>query len=127
MALAVSFWLSRNLLKVPGLDRMVLADGRAGSEGAGVAESADLAAKRAMLGAAAVALTDLRPVGKVRLDGPGRSGELEARTEGPALDRGARVRVIGVSSGRLVVEPLPAEASPPGDSPAADPPGEAHA
>jgi len=58
--------------------------------------------RRTLVGAQGVALTDLRPVGKVRLDGV-RADDFEARVEGAALDRGARVRVVDVRSGRLVV------------------------
>lgn len=57
----------------------------------------------AQVGAAGQALTALRPVGKVRLDQAGLE-EFEATTEGPALDAGARVRVIAIRTGRLVVE-----------------------
>jgi hypothetical protein len=42
-------------------------------------------------------------VGKVVLDGRGPA-DFEARAERAALDRGARVRVIAASGGRLVVE-----------------------
>lgn len=49
------------------------------------------------------ALTALRPVGKVRIEGGGLR-EFEATTEGPALDTGAAVRVIAIRTGRLVVE-----------------------
>jgi membrane-bound ClpP family serine protease len=91
--------------------------------GAGVAEPASVAEKRALVGALGRALTDLRPVGKVELEGRG-GADFEARTEGPALDRGARVRVVGVSSGRLVVERAPAGSSPAGSSPAGSSKGE---
>lgn len=64
----------------------------------------------ARVGARGEALTALRPVGKVRLDEAGPH-EFEATTEGPALDRGAAIRVVAIRTGRLVVEALSAEES----------------
>jgi len=59
---------------------------------------------RAMhVGAEGVALTDLRPVGKVRLDDASKH-EFEATAEGPAIESGDRVRVTATRSGRLTVE-----------------------
>jgi membrane-bound serine protease (ClpP class) len=59
----------------------------------------------AHIGAVGVARTALRPVGKVVLD-QAPELELEARAAGDLVDGGARVRVIEVREGRLVVEPL---------------------
>lgn len=102
--------LSRVLPHTPLMSRLVLAGGDANLAGAAVAESADLDAKRGRLfGARGTALTDLRPVGKVRLDLDPHA-EFEARSDGVALDRGARVRVVDVSSGRLVVAVLEGKA-----------------
>lgn len=56
-------------------------------------------------GATGVASTDLRPVGRVRLD-EHADRELEASYDGGALERGTRVRVVAVRTGRIVVEPL---------------------
>lgn len=60
--------------------------------------------RRPQPGDAGVALTDLRPVGKVRLDAFG-DREFEASVQGTSLDSGARLRVLQQSTGRLVVEP----------------------
>lgn len=66
------------------------------------AESAAEAA-RPRAGDRGLARTDLRPVGKVALERePGR--DREARAAGVAIDAGARVRVVEVVGGRLVVE-----------------------
>jgi len=102
-AVVAGAWvLSRVLPHTPLVSRLVLAGG-ATHTGAAVAEAADISEKRGrLLGARGTALTDLRPVGKVRLDAEA-GAEFEARSDGLALDRGARVRVVDVSSGRLVV------------------------
>ncbi len=112
VALLGAWGLSRLLPKSPLFSRMVLSPEGPSHTGSALHESATVAEKRErLLGALGVALTDLRPVGKVRLDAL-RDGDLEARVEGLALDRGARVRVVDVSSGRLVVGAAP-EAPPP--------------
>ncbi len=56
------------------------------------------------VGALGSAVTDLRPVGKVRLDHHG-GVEFEASVDGAALDSGTPVRVTELRTGRLVVEP----------------------
>lgn len=103
-AVAIGGWaLSRILPHTPFVSRLVLDGGGASHAGAAVAEAVDLDTKRGrLLGARGTALTDLRPVGKVRLDSAAQA-EFEARSDGVALERGARVRVIDVTSGRLVV------------------------
>jgi membrane-bound serine protease (ClpP class) len=110
VAVVGAWGLSRVLPRAPGFSRMVLAADGPKLSGTALVEARTVAEKRSgLLGSVGVALTDLRPVGKVRLDT--LSGEdFEARVEGAALDRGARVRVVDVSSGRLVVagvEPAP--------------------
>lgn len=55
------------------------------------------------VGESGVALTPLRPVGKLRVDG--HPEELEARSVGAAVEAGSRVRVIAVEGLRVVVEP----------------------
>jgi membrane-bound serine protease (ClpP class) len=68
------------------------------------------------VGARARATTLMRPVGRVALeDGDGR--EYEATAPGHVLEPGTRLRVVGIDTGRLVVEPLdppapPADAGP---------------
>lgn len=100
VAFAAGIFLSRYVAKAPVVGRMVLAPAGEHSAAAfgGVAATV-------RVGALGHALTDLRPVGKVALDGDG-AREHEARSAGLAVDRGARVRVVEISTGRLVVEPL---------------------
>lgn len=98
-----AWFLSRVLPHTPLGARLVLAGPTGPVHGAAVSAEADLEQEqRRLVGARGVALTDLRPVGKVRLDGDARA-EFEARSDGAALDRGARVRVVDVGAGRLVV------------------------
>lgn len=99
VAVAVALLISRWLPKTPMLRGAVLVPDAAVAFAGGLPESAVLPA----LGARGTALTDLRPVGKVEIDDqPGL--EFEARSLGPFLQSGARVRVVEVGVGRLVVE-----------------------
>ncbi len=93
-ALVVAMVVSRLLPKTPGVRRVVLAHAAAAVPGEAVGES------RVGPGAVGTALTDLRPVGKVRF---GALDEHEARSEGPHVDGGARVVVVSNDMGRLVV------------------------
>ena len=103
VALVGAFLLSRVLPKTPLLRRMVLAPSAQVAAFAGAmpeTQGADVSA--GAVGAQGVVVTDLRPVGKVELDArPGY--EWEARSDGPLLARGVRVRVVEVSAARLVV------------------------
>jgi len=113
VALVLMLLLSRVLPKTPLYSRLAVApaDPRAARASAlPEAEGAHAAAARA--GAAGVALTDLRPVGKVALDGA-RELEFEARSSGPEIGRGARVVVVEAAGGRLLVEALPDAIRPP--------------
>lgn len=94
-------FLSRYIAKTPVVGRMVLAPAGGGHS----AGSFGVAAGAARVGALGRALTDLRPVGKVELDADA-GHEHEARSGGEAVARGTRVRVVEVSTGRLVVEPV---------------------
>lgn len=99
LAVVVAITISRWLPKTPLLRRAVLAPDPAGAFAGGLPETAELPA----LGALGTALTDLRPVGKVEIDGrPG--AEFEASSQGHYLPAGARVRVLEVEVGRLFVE-----------------------
>jgi len=104
LAIVVAITISRWLPKTPILRRAVLVPAASMAYAGGVPETAELPA----LGALGTALTDLRPVGKVAVDGDG-GAELEARSLGPFLLAGTRVRVIEVGVGRLVVESAPGE------------------
>jgi membrane-bound serine protease (ClpP class) len=112
-AVAAGLTLSRFLPKTPVLRALVLDPSRGATAPAfaGALPEADAAREgAARVGASGVALTALRPVGKVKLDAdPGR--EFEARAGGRLIERGERVRVVEVSAGRLVVESLEEVAS----------------
>lgn len=102
LAIVIAVVLSRWLPDTPILRRAVLAPDRTVAFGEGLPENAALPA----LGARGTALTDLRPVGKVAIDGRGGT-EYEARSLGPFLPTGVRLRVVEVGVGRLVVDAAP--------------------
>jgi membrane-bound serine protease (ClpP class) len=102
-AVALGWALSRAIPHTPGVSRLILQPAGGPSTGEGVAEAASLDEKRGLVGARGRALTDLRPVGRVALDAR-PDEDFEALTHGAALESGARVRVVELSSGRLVVE-----------------------
>jgi membrane-bound serine protease (ClpP class) len=97
-AIVIAWLVSRWLPETPFLRRLVLAPKAAARPGEAVPDSHGAIA----IGALGKALTDLRPVGKVVLDSE-PAVEYEARAEGLALERGARVRVVELGAGRLVV------------------------
>ena len=103
-ALLAVWGLSRVLPKTPIFGRMVLgADAPVESTAGAMPEAAGAHARIAHVGALGHALTPLRPVGKVRLDGDA-SIDFEARADGAGVERGARVRVVETTgSGRIVV------------------------
>ncbi len=102
-AVVVGLVIGRFLPKTPGVRRMVLAPVAGGHTGGAVSVQVELGESRPSLGATGVAVTDLRPVGKVALEAHG-SREFEARASGAAIDRGAEIRVVAIAAGRLVVE-----------------------
>lgn len=102
-----AYALSNVLRKTPIGRRMVL-EPVAGEHFGGAVEEAGRA--NAAAGEIGVARTALRPVGKIALDAT-PSVEHEARAEGLAIDRGARVRVLAVQGGRLIVEAVDAAAA----------------
>jgi membrane-bound serine protease (ClpP class) len=106
VALVLALLLSRVLPKTPLYAHLAVApaDPRA-ARGSALPESEGAHAAAARTGAVGVALTDLRPVGKVALDAA-RELEFEARSSGPEIGRGTRVVVVEAASGRLVVEVL---------------------
>ena len=102
----VGIWvLSHFLPDTPVLRALVQAPTDDGTVGfGGGLPTAGAAQHRAMhVGAEGVALTDLRPVGKVRLD-EAPQYDFEASSDGPAIESGERVRVTATRSGRLIVE-----------------------
>ncbi|MSR46394.1 MAG: hypothetical protein EXS13_04930 [Planctomycetes bacterium] len=93
------------LPRIPFLNRAIL---RAGGGTAALTIGAAAAVRtldelapdyKPTLGARGVALTVLRPAGKVKLDGR----ELDAVSEGAMIDRGRAVVVVALEPGRLVV------------------------
>lgn len=105
-ALLVVWGLARALPHTPLL-RSFVATPPAPGPASAMPEASGAHARVARVGATGRALTALRPVGKVVLDGGGELDH-EARSEGRVLEPGARVRVVEVQpSGRLVVELAP--------------------
>jgi len=101
----VAIWaLSRLLPRTPIFNKLVLdAEGGPVTSGA-MLEAGGAHAEVAHVGARGRTLTALRPVGKVVLDAD-ESIDFEARSDGPPLEPGARIRVLEVSgAGRLLVE-----------------------
>ena len=58
-----------------------------------------------LIGAVGVAATDLRPVGKVRIDGQ----RIDARAESTQIDADAPVRVIDATGTEVIVREIPAD------------------
>jgi membrane-bound serine protease (ClpP class) len=99
LALVAGALVSRFLPKTPLARRMLQGPTAAFAGGAPAAEFV----RAPRLGEVGRAATPLRPVGKVRLDADPE--EIEARSDGPAIESGTRVRVIAVEGLRAVVEP----------------------
>ncbi|MEL6716420.1 MAG: hypothetical protein AAFP86_21755, partial [Planctomycetota bacterium] len=102
VALLAIWGVSRFLPKTPALGRLVLAGG-AGTMADALPEARETTRSAPAVGARGQALTALRPVGKVTLDGDAPGVDHEARAESGLIEPGARVRVVEVQSGRLVV------------------------
>ncbi|MEO1698383.1 MAG: hypothetical protein AAFU73_13875 [Planctomycetota bacterium] len=102
VALLAIWGVSRFLPKTPVLGRLVLAGG-AGTMADALPEARETTRSAPAVGARGQALTALRPVGKVTLDGDAPGVDHEARAESGLIEPGARVRVVEVQSGRLVV------------------------
>ena len=70
---------------------------------ANAAFDAELRAERlAMVGKTGIAVTDMLPAGLVEIDGERR----DAISTGMAIDRGQRVEVVSVTSGKIHVRPI---------------------
>lgn len=100
---AFAAWgVSRFLPHAPIFGRLVLRPAPERAFAGAMQEAHDEHDAAAAPGAVGRALTALRPVGKVALDGhPGL--EFEARAEGTTIDAQHAVRVVEVHAGRLVV------------------------
>lgn len=66
------------------------------------------AAREVMIGKSGVAKTDMLPSGLVEIDGQ----RLDAVSIGMAIDRGQRIEVVSVTSGKLQVRPIVDSAAP---------------
>jgi len=104
LALVAIWLLARFLPKTPVGSRMILQPDGAAFAAATAGPSGGVQPV-ARVGCTGRALTDLRPVGKVRIEGD-ETTEHEARSAGTAIERGTPVRVVDVGVGRVVVEPL---------------------
>lgn len=98
-AIAGMWALARFLPDAPLLRQMVLSPDPRPSFGEALPEAREDAAR---VGATGVAETPLRPVGRVVLDARPEHA-FEARAEGESISLGARVRVLEVQGGRLLV------------------------
>ncbi|HET6204288.1 MAG TPA: NfeD family protein [Planctomycetota bacterium] len=97
VGVGVGVWaVARFLPSVPVLRRLVLMPPSSLTGTAAIGE----AAAAGLLGAEGVAVTDLRPAGKVEASGR----LLDAQTTGGFLGRGSRVRIVEVSGNRVLVE-----------------------
>jgi len=99
VAIGLGALISRYLPQTPLVGRLVQGPTPAFAGGAPAREFV----RAPELGEQGVALTPLRPVGKVRLSKHG--DEVEARSSGLVIDAGTSVRVVTVEGLRAVVEP----------------------
>lgn len=107
-AALIGIWaISRYLPDTPILRRMVL-QGGGGAVAAADAMPESRSSERlqaARVGARGRAVTSLRPVGKVDLEGDGAGLDYEARAESGLIEAGTAIEVVEVSAGRLLVRP----------------------
>lgn len=104
VALIAAMALTRFLPKTPVGKHLILAPSPdVAAFGGAMPESMGDLQARAQVGGLGMVCSDLRPVGKVTLDATG-DHEWEARSTGPLVPRGVRVRVTEVTAGRIVVE-----------------------
>jgi len=103
LAVLAIWGVSRYLPNTPVLGRLVLAGGSPDP----VDATAPSGTTGPRVGARGRALTALRPVGKVVLDGDPAGVDREARAESGVLGRGDAVVVVEVQGDRLVVGPAP--------------------
>ncbi len=104
LALVFVLVLSRFLPKTPFMRHLVLTSGPdVAAFGGAMPEASGAMGAAARVGAFGTVTADLRPVGKVVLEGDAKD-EFEARSVGPLIEKGARVVVVEVAAARLVVE-----------------------
>ncbi|MEM1449917.1 MAG: hypothetical protein AAGI22_12450 [Planctomycetota bacterium] len=114
-AAVVAIWiLSRFLPETPVVGRLVLAGGQATVADAMPEAREASHTAHARPGAIGETRTTMRPVGKVVLEGDRSGIEHEARAETGVIEAGARVVVVEVSAGRLLVREAPDQTPPDG-------------
>lgn len=79
--------------------QLILTNDPEAAERRALAETRQLEHEQALIGSMGTALTDLRPVGQVDLDGT----RLEVLAEGPPVSAGQRVRVTSVQGNQVKV------------------------
>lgn len=95
------FFVYRNLTNIPVLNRLVLKNPEVDLGGEGTMLAA-MAAPTIQVGDVGVAVTPLRPAGKIEVDGVRH----DVVTEVGFVDVGKQVRVVSVTDFRISVEPL---------------------
>ncbi|MEM1186465.1 MAG: NfeD family protein [Planctomycetota bacterium] len=98
-----SFFFALNMLPQTPMGRALLGAPSEEEEMAReLAESKEEADRAALVGQEAITLTDLRPVGEIRIDGQ----RYEATAISGLVDAGSRVRVVKVDSSHIRVKPI---------------------
>lgn len=91
------YFFGSNLFRSKLFSKLVLSDTLKDSR---VAHQFEKPTTEDLKGKRGVAQTDLRPMGRIRIDG----GNYEAKTLGEFVDKGDAVTVIGIENGVLIVE-----------------------
>ena len=98
-----SFFFALNMLPQTPMGRALLGAPTEEEEMAReLAQDEAEAARAALVGREAVAVTDLRPVGEIKIDGERH----EAAAQAGLIEAGSRVVVVKVTSSRIQVRPL---------------------
>lgn len=94
--------VARNLKAIPGLSRLVLRDASGDDDGPGTTDAlAEAAPDAPAIGEIGVAITVMRPAGRVEI----RGAIVDAVAEFGMIEAGTRVRVTSVDGMRVGVEP----------------------
>ena len=97
----VAFFSALNVLPSTPMGKRLLF-GESGKDSPGIPDSDTQDTLGVLVGAEGVALTDLRPVGTIKIDGQ----RVQARSETALISAGSKVRVTGVDGFVLKVRPL---------------------
>ena len=94
--------MAKNLRAIPGLSRLVLRDAASDDDSPGTLDAvSDSAPDAPAVGETGVAITMMRPSGRVEI----RGAIVDAVAEFGMIEAGARVRVTSVDGMRVGVEP----------------------